>query len=130
MELILGHQSRFRLCSGFTVLASELHEIQSDIKSVIISCLSGIIYKMSRSPDPKTAIERSMEMLGNGINQLNTRCHGSVRVIVCQATPRLSPDFKTHHQFAMVNESEIRTIVIMNIQLTLTLQQIVRERII
>ncbi len=101
MEMLLGHQSSFIHCTQITTLLEEISNANG-YKVYIISCLSGILGYIAESHNAKTGIERAMGMLGNSIGAMITRHQGALRVVVCQATPRSSPDFAKHHQFALV----------------------------
>lgn len=103
MELILGQPSQFIHCTRFTVLTEELCKIQSHVKVIVISCLSGIINTLGNTPDSKLALERGMTMLGNALYDVVRHRQNSIRIFVAPSTPRATKDFQSHNTYAMVH---------------------------
>lgn len=103
MELILGQPSQFIYCTKFTSLTEEICKIQSHVKVLIISCLSGIIGTLGGAQDSKTALERSMTMLGSALYDVVRYRQNSIRIFIAPATPRPAADFETNVKFSMVS---------------------------
>lgn len=103
MELILGQPSQFVYCTKFTSLTEEICKLSSNVKVLVISCLSGIIGTLGASSDSKGALERSMTMLGSALYDV-VRYRGSIRIFIAPPTPRPTTDFDTHVKYSLVNE--------------------------
>lgn len=67
MELILGQPSSFVHCTRFTTLTEEICKVQSHVKVLVVSCLSGIIGSLGETSDAKVALSKSMTMLGSAL---------------------------------------------------------------
>lgn len=102
MELILGQPSQFVYCSKFTSLTEEICKVQSHTKVIVISCLSAIIGGLGTASDVKSALEKSMTMLGSALYDVVRYRQGSIRIFVAPPTPRPATDFKTHVKYALV----------------------------
>lgn len=102
MELILGQPSQFIYCTRFTVLTEELCKIQSHVKVLVISCLSGIIHSLGSNAESKVALERGMTMLGTALYDVVRHRQNSIRIFIAPSTPRASKDFQSFNTYAMV----------------------------
>lgn len=102
MELILGQPSSFIHCTKFTSLTEEICKVQSHVKVLVISCLSGIIGSVGSTSDAKSALEKAMTMLGSALYDVVRYRQGTIRIFIAPPTPRPTPDFKSHVKYALV----------------------------
>ncbi len=58
---------------------------------------------MSKSGDAKTALNRSMEVLGITLYDIVRFRQEGIRIFVAPCTPRNTPDFQTHAKYAFVS---------------------------
>jgi len=107
VEQLLGQPSRSIYCSKLSSVLEAISTLSSNIKVVVISCLSGIVGTCAEGSDPKTAIEKAMTLIGNGLFSLSTQRQHGIRIFIAPCTPRQSADFPTHNKLAMVSK-EIR----------------------
>lgn len=108
MELILGQASQFMYCSKFTTLTEEVCRIQSHVRVVVVSCLSGIVHNLCSAIDTKGAIEKAMSMLGSALYDVVRHRQGSIRIFVAPCTPRNTPDFQNQSKFAIVRVQRLK----------------------
>jgi hypothetical protein len=106
--MLLGQPSRVIHCTQFTLLQDELSRLSTDVKVLVISCLTGIIGKIGGTNEAKTGIERAMSLIASSFFELNHQRKGGIRIIVAPCIPRRSKDFMTHSNFAMVIYSKVK----------------------
>lgn len=82
--------------------------MQSHIKVLVISCLSGIIGSLGATSDAKTALEKSMVMLGSALYDVVRYRQSSIRIFVAPPTPRPTAEFKSHVKFALVSDLDLK----------------------
>jgi len=104
MEQILGQGSRSVICTRYTTLTEELSKMSTCVhtKVIVVSCLSGIVDRLSQSQDGKVGIERAMHMIGNLFHEIVKMKRGAVRILVAPFNPRKSQDYDSYTRFAMV----------------------------
>jgi hypothetical protein len=102
MEMMAGQPTKFQHCTKITTLTEIISTIESDVKILVVSCLTGIIGALATGSDSKSSIVNGMSMIGSSIRDLCRHRQGSLRVFIAPCTPRTTPDFQTHSKFAMV----------------------------
>jgi hypothetical protein len=102
MDSVLGQPSRVIFCSRFTVLTDELCKIQKETKTLVVSCLTGIIANLITTEDIKTSLEKAMQSIGAVMRGL-VRNNPGLRIMIANCTPRETTDFETHSKFALVH---------------------------
>jgi hypothetical protein len=87
------------------VLTDEISKLTSDggTRTLIISCLTGIVAGLTSAQDVKGAFEKAMTTLAAVMREL-VRTNAGIRIFVAPCTPRSTPDFATHAEFALVRK--------------------------
>ena len=87
-------------------MMDEISKLSSNIKVLIISCLTNIIQKIAATNEAKVGLERAMNTLGSAIHELNQLRQGRIRILVAPCTPRRisGQDLSTHNRFALVTQ--------------------------
>lgn len=123
MEYILGQPTRFALCSRYTVLTDEISKLTRDnTRTLVISCLTGIVASLTTAQDVKVALEKAMTSLGAVLREM-VRTNVGCKVYIAPCTPRDVQDFGTHSSFALVLRKEKLSYYITKFK---TLDQIVK----
>ena len=89
MEYILGQPTRFLHCTRFTILTDELANLDSDVKIVVISCLTDIIETIGSTAEPTSALEKAMRMIDTAMFALCSHRGGSIKIFIAPCTPRV-----------------------------------------
>jgi hypothetical protein len=84
------------------LLQDEISKLSSNIKVLVISCLSGIVGKIGGTSEAKTGIEHAMSLISAAFYDISHQRKGLLRIIVAPCVPRKSKDYATHSAFALV----------------------------
>jgi hypothetical protein len=83
-------------------LTDEISKLtRENTRTLLVSCLTGIIANLASAQDVKGAIEKAMTSLGAILKEM-VRTNVGARAFVAPCTPRNVQDFSTHANFAMV----------------------------
>lgn len=120
MELRVGQPTRFQHCTKLKTLTEMISTVDSDVKVLVISCLTGIVNTLCSAEDTKGSLVQGMTMIGASIRDL-LRFRQGMRVCIAPCTPRKNPDFISHSKFAQVlfdviiNHSDYSTYLILSV---------------
>lgn len=85
-------------------MMDEISKLSSNIKVLVISCLTNIISKIAATNEAKVGLERAMNTLGAALHELSQMRGGRIRILVAPCTPKKvnNQDLSTHNKFALV----------------------------
>ena len=103
MEKALGQPMRFTHCDLLSTLTDELATLDSDIRVVVIACMTEIIASLINGQDPAAALKRGMGVLNSALFALSEQRGGSIRIVIAPCTPRMKPNFDHWKKYAIVS---------------------------
>ena len=104
MEHILGQPMRFLHCTRFTSMADTLATLDTDIRVVIVSCMTDVITALGTAQDPVDAIERGMNAIDSALYSLYDQRGSTLKVFIGPCTPRNTPNFGSLSKLGMVSK--------------------------